>query len=127
VKLIIAGSRTVRPTLEQIHTAVTAFAGESGKVDEIVSGCAAGADQAGENYAVHYEYPVKKFPVSEADRKKNPYLAPKWRNRAMAEYADGALVFWDGESGGSADMVTRMVARKKPVIVVPTRKYKKGQ
>jgi DNA-binding CsgD family transcriptional regulator len=41
------------------------------------------------------------------------------RNRRMAERAAAAVVLWDGRSGGSSDMVARMVARDKPVEVVP--------
>ncbi len=47
------------------------------------------------------------------------YVGPRMRNRRLAERGDAALIFWDGVSGGSADMCTRMVARDKPVRVIP--------
>jgi hypothetical protein len=118
VKLIIAGSRTVHPTPAEIDAALAAtgwllFAGSGA---EVVSGTATGADQAGEAWAVARSVQIKRFP---ADWERHGKAAGKLRNRTMAEYADMAIVFWDGMSTGSCDMVTRMVARDKPVRVVP--------
>lgn len=119
MKLIIAGSRTVDPLPGTIRNAIVEHFPD---VEEIVSGAARGADIAGELYAKVAMLPVARFPVTDDDYKLyGRYLAPKMRNRRMAEYADAALVFWDGKSGGSADMVTRMVVRGKPVRVVPMR------
>ena len=83
-----------------------------------MSGGAKGADDAGEDWAIANEIPVKLFP---ADWNAHGKAAGKLRNRAMADYADAALVFWDGMSSGSCDMVTRMVVRGKPVRVIPMR------
>lgn len=38
------------------------------------------------------------------------------RNLEMAEYGDALLVFWDGVSSGTEDMMNQMKKRKKPVI-----------
>ena len=35
----------------------------------------------------------------------------------MAEYADAALVIWDGKSKGSADMLKQMHRLEKPVAI----------
>lgn len=122
MKLIIAGSRTVDPLPGEIWSAIRYhFLGVD--ITEIVSGTARGADIAGELYAKDAMLPVARFPVTDEEYKAHGrHLAPKLRNRRMAEYADAALIFWDGASGGSADMCCRMVARGKPVRVVPMRK-----
>lgn len=125
MRLIIAGSRTVWPTVDEINYAISTGFGASAllRVIEIVSGqCPNGADRCGEIWADESGVPVALFP---ADWASNGKVAGKLRNRAMAEYADAALVFWDGMSSGSADMVCRMVARGKPVHVVPIKAGKR--
>lgn len=124
MKLIIAGSRGLSPTIEDIDRAFHEFLRVVARdpsriwrladVKEVVSGTAAGADLAGEAWAEANGIPVKRFPAAWARQGK---AAGKLRNRVMAEYADAAIVFWDGMSPGSCDMVTRMVARQKPVYV----------
>lgn len=123
--IIIAGSRTVDPSVDEITEAIRRL-DPSGLLfvpeewTEIVCGCALGADKAGERWALARGIPVHHEPITTAlVLQFGKYLAPKMRNRAMAERAWGALVFWDGTSGGSADMVCRMVARDKPVRVIP--------
>lgn len=119
MKLIIAGSRTVCPLLEIIDAAFDGFVFAKVDVTEVVSGAAPrGADKAGELWARVNIIPVTHFP---ADWDRYAKAAGKFRNREMAVYADAALVFWDGMSSGSCDMVTRMVARGKPVRVIPVR------
>ena len=39
------------------------------------------------------------------------------RNSTMAEHGNGLLAFWDGESKGTADMITKMKAKKKSTRV----------
>lgn len=129
IKLLIAGSRSVWPTLQAIDEAIDALAADiapwasASDIGTIISGDATGADLAGEAWAQARGIPCERCPVTEAEYAEHgKYLAPRWRNRRMAELADAAIVFWDGISAGSADMATRMLARRKPVIVVPTRK-----
>lgn len=130
MKLIIAGSRSVRPTPEQISNEIRLIEKPwSGtRVDpyediaEVVSGTANGADLAGEAWAAECSIPLRRFP---ADWDKHGKVAGKLRNREMADYADALLAFWDGMSSGTADMVCRMVARGKPVKVVPMKAGKR--
>ncbi|MGN6107255.1 MAG: hypothetical protein ACTHU0_19260 [Kofleriaceae bacterium] len=123
--MIIAGSRTLTPSAADIDHAIaeldpTGLLWVPGEWTEIVCGDARGADRAGEMWAfekgitVHHE-PITKDLIEQY----GPKLAPKMRNRRMAERADAALIFWDGTSGGSADMCARMIARRKPVAVIP--------
>jgi hypothetical protein len=75
---------------------------------EIVSGGANGADSLGERYARESGYKLKRFP---ANWDKYGKAAGPIRNKEMALYAaevTGVLVaFWDGESRGTYDMITR--------------------
>ena len=69
---------------------------------EIVSGKALGADKLGEDYAEEKGYKVTEFP---ADWKKYNKGAGPIRNKQMAEYADGLIAFWDGESKVTKNMI----------------------
>lgn len=129
MKVIIAGSRHLNPfkffsasrrdaatyRLFQIiskHLAV--LESEMGKtVTEIVSGKAPGIDTVGEAWAISNGIPVAEFPA-EWDLGKH---AGMLRNAQMAEYADAALVIWDGKSKGSADMLKQMHRLSKPVAI----------
>lgn len=130
MKLVIAGSRTVSPPIVEIDVHVrTCFAADPGRdfdpklyITEVICGCAKGADVAGEAWAKHHNIPIHHEPITDEDMKLGVYMGPRMRNRRMAIRADGAIIFWDGISGGSSDMAARMLARKKPVFVIPTRK-----
>lgn len=120
--VIIAGSRTLGPRypetrprkvvvaeLEYIYKCIdrTQF-----DITEIVSGRAQGIDLAGETYAIEMGIPVKMFP---ADWNKHGRSAGMIRNAEMAAYAVAAIIIWDGVSKGTADMVSRMKVRDKPI------------
>ena len=83
--------------------------------EEIVSGGAPGADTLAVRYATEADMPFKVFP---ADWKKYGRSAGPRRNRQMAEYADAAIVFWDGKSRGTQNMIQQMRKLGKPVEVV---------
>lgn len=125
MKLIVAGSRGLRPTFDDIDAALAVFRERFARTDdviEVVSGEAEGPDRIGAEWALRKSIPIHRDPVTAADIKLHgKYLGPKMRNRRMAERGDAAIVFWDGKSGGSSDMVCRMVARQKDVLVVPQR------
>jgi hypothetical protein len=110
MKVIIAGSRTL-VKLFLIQEAVT----KSGyNITEVVSGCAVGADSLGEYYALQNNIPVKKFPAPWDQYGK---AAGAIRNCQMAEYADAAIVVWDGVSKGSKHMINEMSKLRKPYYV----------
>lgn len=79
---------------------------------EIVSGTARGADRLGERYASERGYTIKRYPAN-WDRDGN--AAGFIRNRQMAEYADGLVAFWDGQSRGTKHMIS--LAREKNLDV----------
>ena len=99
-KVIVAGTRTF-DNYELLKSKLDFFL--KNKTDiEIVSGAARGADQLGERYAAERGLSLKRFP---ADWDRYGKSAGYRRNVQMAEYADAAIVFWDGVSSGSKHMI----------------------
>ena len=80
-------------------------------VAEVVSGRQRGADLAGEAWAAAHGIRVQPFP---ADWERfGPSAGPR-RNALMATYGDALLLFWDGVSPGSRDMLAQVRRRGKP-------------
>lgn len=112
-KLIIAGGRdfggvqSYRLLIEEADRMMP---------DEIISGCAKGADALGMAYAGLRGLKLHKRP---ADWAKHGKAAGPIRNAEMAEAGDALLAFWDGESKGTKNMIE--VARRKglEVKVIP--------
>jgi hypothetical protein len=126
MKLIIAGSRNMFVHPEFINE-VCSVSGIYGNylIKEIVSGCAEGIDNSGEEFAFwNGNIQVKRF---YADWEEYGKAAGPIRNKEMAEYADTLLLIWDGESKGSANMKKEMLALNKPVYEVILRKYNEKQ
>jgi hypothetical protein len=129
MKVIIAGSRHLNPfkffsaqrrdeatyKLFQIISKHLGFLeAELGRpITEIVSGKAPGIDTVGEAWAISNGLRVAEFPAEWDLGKHAGFL----RNAQMAEYADAALVIWDGKSKGSADMLKHMHRLSKPVAI----------
>lgn len=110
MKVIIAGSRTlIKISLIQESVEKSGF-----KITEVVSGCAIGADSLGEYYAKMNNIPVKQFPAPWDQYGK---AAGAVRNARMADYADAAIVVWDGVSKGSKHMISEMKTRNKPCYI----------
>lgn len=121
LKVIIAGSRDWYPSLEEIDRAFKDVCWFDTSLDgiEVVSGTASGADKAGESWARANAVPFKQFPAKWSEFGKAAGII---RNQEMADYADAAVVFWAGQSSGSANMIANMVARDKQVHVVTKKK-----
>jgi len=85
--------------------------------DTIVSGAARGADQMGEQYANAHNIPVLRMPAHWTLYGKS---AGYRRNEAMADRAQKAIVFWDGQSRGSKHMIDIAHARGLEVLIVRT-------
>lgn len=110
MKVIIAGSRSIK-SLGVVSKAIE----ESGFViDEIVSGHAYGVDKIGEYYATLHNIPLKTFP---ADWDKHGKAAGPIRNRVMADYADAAVIVWNGVSKGTRHMINEMFKRQKSCYI----------
>jgi hypothetical protein len=83
---------------------------EHGRVTEVVSGTALGADKAGERWAKENNIPIKKFyPNWKAGKS-----AGVKRNIEMGRYADAAVVFIRDKSKGSTHMVNE--SRRRGLI-----------
>lgn len=95
--------------------------GASGfRITEVVSGCAAGADLFGEQWAKRKMIPIKRFPAkwddlthpnalikTNAAGRKYDARAGHRRNEDMARYSDQLIAVWDGVSHGTRDMIER--------------------
>lgn len=131
-KVIVAGGRdfTNYPMLKGVLDFFFHKKIAEGYTIEIVSGCAPGTDRLGEHYSkVVFRREATKFPAPWNDilgkpeheigynKNGNPYwkLAGHFRNGQMSDYADAAVLFWDGKSKGTANM--RVQAKAKGLKV----------
>lgn len=128
MKLIIAGSRTLYPSIRFIDSIICMY---KIPITEVVSGMANGVDEKGKQYyisysemGIRYHNPIDslKFTEFPADWESHGKAAGPIRNKQMAEYADALLLIWDGESKGSANMKQQMLKLNKPVYEVILRK-----
>lgn len=119
MKLCIYGSRGCKPTVAEIDATLgQASAGGwflGHEVDTLICGMAQGADEAGYRWAKAKGLPIVERP---ADWSKHGKAAGHIRNAAMAAECDVALGFWDGTSGGTANMTAHLVALGKRVHLV---------
>lgn len=121
MKVIIAGTRykdkDAKIVFDDYNLVVEAVARSGFNITEVVSGTAIGADRLGEKWAIANGIPIKEIP---ADWNRYGNAAGPMRNKVMAEYADAAIVVWDGKSPGSRNMVENMIRIKKPYYVALT-------
>lgn len=116
MKLIIAGSRTLKVGVDGIDYWILRLAESKGVYPtEIVCGCAPGVDSYGRAWAHSKGIPVAEFP---ADWTRHGRRAGPIRNQEMANYADVLLLMWDGHSRGSANMRREMNLLGKRVFEV---------
>lgn len=107
MKVIIAGSRSI----EDYSLVVKTIKNSGYDITEVVSGCAIGPDLLGEQWARYKGLPITEIP---ANFGKYGKAAGPYRNKKMAEYADAAIIIWDGESRGTRNMIENMIRRNKP-------------
>lgn len=127
--LIIAGGRKFKD-VTLLHESLCDYEAIHGTLDEIVCGKAEGADTLGEEWGKLNGVPIKYFPAKWKDTtvencvvkvgKYGTYnaIAGHNRNAEMAEYALALIAFWDGRSSGTKDMINRMKALGKRVVVI---------
>ncbi len=115
-KLIVAGGRDFN-NMELLTNSINYLAFNTYKELDIsiVSGMARGADALGYSFAVSHN--VKKYPFP-ADWNQYGKGAGFIRNKQMGDFADGLLLFWDGESKGSKHMLEYMRSLTKPVHII---------
>jgi hypothetical protein len=115
MKLIIAGSRHLEVSSQEIEDILNKCLGDWRKVTEIISGHCRGIDTCGERFSDSHGIKLTIFP---ANWEQYGDSAGPRRNGQMASVADALLLIWDGTSKGSANMKARMEAMKKPVYEV---------
>lgn len=113
MKVIVAGCRKL-DDWGLVHRTLNTF-WLNNPIDEIVSGGARGADYLGEVWAKKYNVPLTVF---EANWDKYGKSAGPIRNEQMAKYGDYLILFWDGVSRGSKNMLDNMKKVGKPYNVV---------
>ena len=131
MKVIIAGGRDFK-NYELLKEKVDFILSKCETKPEIVSGKAEGADALGEIYSREElgteatAFPAKWDDLTHPDARikennKGRYdaNAGKRRNREMAGYADMLICFWNGESGGSRDMIDQALKLGLEVHVFP--------
>ena len=95
----------------------------------IVSGMAKGADKLAHTLGTHNGIHVEEFPADWKNMsdpcviKEGKYgaynaLAGHNRNKLMGDYCDIALIFWNGRSTGTKNMIDYMESLHKETIVV---------
>lgn len=110
MKTIIAGSRTITDykLLEKLIAAINF------EITEVVCGMAKGVDTLGQTYA-------------RLNNIKISYFRPRWelygksagfkRNKEMANYAEAAIIVWDGFSNGSKNMIELSIKKGLTTVV----------
>lgn len=115
MKLLIAGGRDFT-NRDVFNLALKRFLGCHPEITELVSGMAKGADTLGIEWAKSHNIPIKEFPYLSAFGKSGGPI----RNKAMAEYLAGkgvALIFWDGKSRGTKNMIQNLDQLKIPTTL----------
>lgn len=115
MKTVIAGGRKFND-YEYLFKCLFSLKDE---ITEVISGCASGADTLGERWAIENNKLIIKMP---ADWNRYGKSAGAIRNKQMADIADFVIVFWDGESRGSAHMIETAEKMKLRLEIF---KYKK--
>lgn len=121
MKVIIAGTRykdaAAKIAFDDYGLLIQAIGRSGFDIQEVVCGCAIGADKMGEQWASSNDKAIRFMP---ADWTRHGKAAGPIRNRKMAEYADAAIILWDGKSPGSRNMIDEMIRHKKPYYVAMT-------
>ena len=112
-KVIIAGSRSFADyeKLKSVCDSILPNQYSEPRIS-ILSGTSSGSDSLGERYANERGYTLNRYP---ADWKQYGKAAGPIRNRQMVEDADAAIVFWDGQSRGTKNLIEE--AKKQGLIV----------
>ena len=113
-KLLVAGGRDFND-YQMLSKFIWDFANATDDEISIISGMAKGADSLAVKWAKENNVELYEFPANwNGLGKKAGYM----RNTEMGNFADGALIFWDGQSRGTEHMINYMEQLKKPVVIV---------
>lgn len=110
MKLIVAGSRQFNDK-KRVRRELDNYP----YITEIVSGGARGPDTVAANYANFHGI---RFTLFEPNWDEYGKAAGPIRNKAMAEYGDELLAFWDGKSKGTKNMIEEAMKCCDKVTVI---------
>ena len=110
MRTIIAGGREVTDP-KVLEAALKEY---SGHITTVICGGAKGADELGRQWGKANNIPVEEFAASWSTYGRK---AGFMRNLQMAENAEALVALWNGESKGTANMITVAKARKLKVFV----------
>jgi hypothetical protein len=122
IKLIIAGSRDFNDYLF-LEKEILIFLKKYKKKDEnviIISGRARGADKLGEQFADKFR--LRKI-LKPANWKKYSKAAGHIRNEEMAKIATHCIVFWNGESKGTKNMIDNAEKYQLKLNIINIKSY----
>lgn len=115
MKIIIAGTRTFTDKhflFTEMNKLVTKL---NLQYFSVVSGTQDGADKLGEKWAEERNLVCERFPP---DWDKYKKAAGPIRNAEMADVADICVVFWDGKSKGSRNMIETALSKGLLVKII---------
>ena len=92
--------------VDKVQSVLANWCAQNGYDITIISGGAAGADTLAERYAGNYDWP---FEVYWADWSTHGRGAGPVRNSSMVRDASILIAFWDGESRGTKDVITKAI------------------
>jgi len=110
MKLLIAGSRSIL-NYDLVAAEIDALLLN---VSTVVQGGAAGVDELAKEYAVKNSIDYKQM---DAEWELYGKKAGMLRNKQMATECDNALIFWDGVSSGTQNMIEELHELSKPYQV----------
>lgn len=113
--LLIAGSRGYTHYVDFKRKVDKMITKLDKKEITIIEGGARGVDRLGRRYAIENNIPYKTF-VAEWD--KYGKRAGMMRNALMAETATHAIIFWDGKSPGTKNMIALLKEREVKHVVI---------
>lgn len=115
-RVVVAGSRTIRDKAMIFHhlDKILERKLQTHQVT-IISGCAAGPDSIGVEWALDHNVPFIKRP---ANWKELGRSAGYIRNMIMLESCHAVIAFHDGKSRGTAHMIKITREAKKPLRVI---------
>ena len=112
MKVAVIGSRGF-DDYEMVKNTLTLL-----EITLLVSGGAKGADSLGERYAKENNIEILIF---KPDWEKHGKAAGMIRNTDIVNNADTIIAFWDGESKGTKDSITKAEKLGKPTIIINTK------
>lgn len=113
ISLGVVGSRTFKD-YHLLESTINEFR-KTNTLSHIVSGGAAGADSLVRTYAEKHSIPMIEL---KPDWKKYGKAAGFIRNADIIDESDIVLAFWDGESRGTLDSITKAKSKNTECIVV---------